>query len=362
MDVTVFWSLIGIVATVIVGCIFFLVDDEHIKKTIARIFLICAAVVIIYILVNSLSCVPQTAKAAEATEVVTDLGTPEPTPEETVMSGIIKDTRPLQGIIAAGDTFTIALSENGKVSRIGDEETIDVETWGNIIQVTAHDQHALGLNQNGTVVFAGQNLAGEKNVTSWTSIVQVATCYEGSLGLTSKGRIRFAGYDLNETSLCKTWTGIKQLFEGDKHIVVLGRKGGVVTAGDSGGGDGRRNTSSLADVVEGCAANGTTFCVLSDGTVTALGTDYCGEDAVGDWTDIVAICGGEKHTVGLKNDGTVVAVGDDQYGQCNVEEWTDILAVCAGQYHTVGLKADGTLVATGKNDHHQCDVDGIDLW
>ena len=362
MDIAILLFLIGIVVTLVVGSVFYLTSKEKQNKIIAWIFLVIAAVIFLYILANLGSCAPQTVKAAEATQVVTDLGTPEPTPEETVMSGIIKETRPLQGMIAAGDNFTIALNDSGKVSRIGDEDTIDVENWGNIIQITAHDQHALGLNQNGTVVFTGQNLAGEKNVTSWTSIVQVATCFEGSLGLTSKGRIRFAGYDLNETSLCKTWTGIKKLFEGERHIVVLGRKGGVVTAGDSGGGDGRRNTSSLADVVEGCAANGTTFCVLSDGTVTALGTDYCGEDAVGGWTDIVAICGGEKHTVGLKADGTVVAVGDDQYGQCQVDDWTDIVAICAGQYHTVGLKADGTLVATGKNDLHQCDVSGIDLW
>ncbi|HML68901.1 MAG TPA: chromosome condensation regulator [Clostridia bacterium] len=358
MDVTGFWSLLGIVAAIILGSVFYLARNDKDKKIIACILMFIAAAVIIYILANSLSCTLNTATAAEATEVVTDLGTPEPTPER----GIIKETRPLQGVIAAGDNFTIALTDEGKVLRIGGDETINVENWGNIIQVTAHDQHALGLNQNGTVVFAGQNFAGEKNVTSWTSIVQVATCFEGSLGLTSKGRIRFAGYDLNETSLCETWTGIKKLFEGEKHIVVLGRKGGVVTSGDNGGGDGRRNTSNLAGVVEGCAANGTTFCVFSDGTVTALGTDYCGEDAVGGWTDIVAICGGEKHTVGLKADGTVVAVGDDQYGQCQVGDWTNIVAICAGQYHTVGLKSDGTLVAIGKNNHHQCDVDGIDLW
>lgn len=362
MDATVLWSLIGIIATIIVGSVFFIVRDEHIKKIVACGFLIIAAVVGVYILFHLLSCAPQTVSAAEATQVVTDLGTPEPSPEEAVLSGIIKESRPLQGVIAAGDNFTIALSDEGKVIRIGGDETINVENWGNIIQVTAHDQHALGLNQNGTVVFTGQNFAGEKNVTSWTSIVQVATCYEGSLGLTSKGRIRFAGYDLNETSLCESWTGIKKLFEGEKHIVALGRKGGVVTSGDNGGGDGRRNTSSLGDVVEGCAANGTTFCVFSDGTVTALGTDYCGEDAVGGWAGIVAICGGEKHTVGLKADGTVVAVGDDQYRQCQVSDWTNIVAICAGQYHTVGLKADGTLVATGRNDKGQCDVSGIDLW
>lgn len=358
MDIAILLSLIGIVATLVVGSVFFLKSKDKACQIIAWIFIIIAIGITVYILVNLISCAPQTVKAAEATEVVTDLGTPEPTPER----GIIKETRPLQGIIAAGDNFTIALNDEGKVFRIGGDETIDVENWENIIQVTAHDQHALGLNQKGTVVFAGQNVAGEKNVTSWTSIVQVATCFEGSLGLTSKGRIRFAGYDLNETSLCKNWTGIKRLFEGEKHIVVLGSKGGVVTAGDSGGGDGRRDTSSLADVVEGCAANGTTFCVFSDGTVTALGTDHCGEDAVGGWTDIVAICGGEKHTIGLKSDGTVVYAGNNQYGQCNVDDWTDIIAICAGPYHTVGLKADGTLVATGRNDHNQCDVDDIDLW
>ena len=107
------------------------------------------------------------------------------------------------------------------------------------------------------------------------------------------------------------------------------------------------------------AVRNQTVGLKSDGTVVAVGANYCGQCNVSGWTDIVAISAGSSHTVGLKADGTVVAVGSGDYdgGSCDVSDWTDIAAVSAGEgLHTVGLKLDGTVVATGNNDSGQCDV------
>ena len=57
---------------------------------------------------------------------------------------------------------------------------------------------------------------------------------------------------------------------------------------------------------------------------------------------------GCRHTVGLKSDGTVTAVGDNKCGQCEVSDWSHIISVAAGNVHmaantgnahTVGLKS-----------------------
>lgn len=358
MDVAILLFLIGIVVTLVVGSVFFLNSKEKVCRIFAWIFIIVAIGITIYILVNSLSCAPQTVKAVEATEVLTDLGTPEPTPER----GIIKETRPHQGIIAAGNDFTVALLSDGTVKCIGNDKEIHVEGWDSITQLSAHGKHVLGLRQDQTVVFSGISNDGEKNVSAWTNIVEVATSNKGSFGLTTKGRVRFTGYDINDLSACESWTGVKRIYDGEDHFIALGNSGMLVGSGSHGGGDGRRKISELTDVVTACAANGSTFAVFSNGTVQALGTDYAGEDKVGQWRDIVAVAGGERHTVGLKKDGRVVAVGMNDEGQCNVTDWTDIVAICCGPYHTVGVKSDGTLVATGRRNSGQCDVAGIDLW
>jgi hypothetical protein len=293
---------------------------------------------------------------------------PEPiaTPStiQSAQSGEIKTTRPFQGRIAAGYNYTVALKDDGTVVCIGGNGDIYVENWSGIKQIAGYGNHVLGLYENGTVAFTGKSVSGEKKVTGWSDIVQVAACYQGSIGLKSDGSVVYTGFDKNKLSDCQSWRGIKRILGGEDHIVGLTNSGNIVTSGYNGGGsgDGRRQDFNFNNVVEGFAASGTTFCVFSDGSVAAYGTDWAGENMIGGWSDIVAIVGGDEHTIGLKNNGTVVAMGSNEHGQCNVKGWSDIIAVYCGQFHTVGLKSDGTLVATGLNDFGQCNVGGVRLW
>ena len=110
-----------------------------------------------------------------------------------------------------------------------------------------------------------------------------------------------------------------------------------------------------------------TIGLKSDGTVVAVGSNYCGQCNVSSWQDIVAVSTGDDHTVGLRQNGSVVATkfiwngpagfeNSFNFGQYNVSDWVDIVAVSAGNDHTVGLKSDGTVVAVGDNRNGQCDV------
>ncbi|MEZ4509025.1 MAG: hypothetical protein R2881_05075 [Eubacteriales bacterium] len=280
----------------------------------------------------------------------------------TLTPELLISTSPLKGVITAGSNFTAALNSASTVVLVGDLSFEDVADWKNISQIVAFEDHILGLLNNGTVIFSGAASKGENRVTGWTSVVQIAACYHGSIGLTKNGNILYAGQDQNNIEECKNWTGVKQILGGEDHIVGLLESGNIITSGYDGNGDGRLGPFDFNNVVEGAAANGSTFCVFSDGTVGAYGTDKVGEDKISEWSNIIAISGGEEHTVGLKANGTVVAKGNNEFGQCEVMDWTNIIAIACGPYHTVGLKSDGTLVATGNNDYGQCDVKGIDLW
>lgn len=280
-------------------------------------------------------------------------------PEPTVSP--ITDMTMRPGIVDAGFHFTVALKSDGTVISLGGEN-IYTGGWEGVRQIAAYGNHVVGLCSNGTVVFTGKNVSGESNTAGWSNVVQVAACYEGTIGLTNDGRVLYSGYNMNNQSACTSWTDIKLLLGGEDHIAGLTEDGCVVTSGYKTSEDNRHDVADLRNVIGGDVASGTTFCIFSDGSVTARGRNWVGEDNIGGWTNIVAISGGDEHTVGLRADGTVIAVGSNAYGQCEVNSWTDIVAICAGQYHTVGVKADGTLVATGNNDYGQCNVAGIKLW
>ena len=364
MSESLLWILVGICLLVVATVVLFLRVRQ--TRSIARGIL--ATVTMLLVLFSATVIHPLTAMAEETTKDAA-LGTAHIAARSITMNrqfpvaskGKTFDQF-IIGLIAAGNDFTIVLGLDGKVTCIGNRKKIGVDNWENIRQVSAHADHALGLRQDKTVAFAGVSLDGEDNVQNWKSIIQVVCCNKGSIGLTDKGRVRYAGFDGNDIGDCTKWTGIKELFEGEDHLVALGKSGMLVGSGTHGGGDGRRKIAELTNVSFACAANGSTIAVFSDGTVQALGTDYAGEDKVSQWRDIIAVAGGDEHTVGLKRDGTVVAVGDNTYGQCDVSSWTNIIEICCGQYHTVGVRNDGTLVATGLNNSGQCDVGAIDLW
>ena len=207
--------------------------------------------------------------------------------------------------IDTGYGHTVGLKADGTIvaTRIDDEFDFgqcDVDSWKDIVSVSAGGVHTVGLKADGTVVA--------------TALVDREDC----------------GADCGQCEV-SGWTDIIAISAGDFHTVGLKSNGTVVS---------------------------TTVNDQND-----YGFE-CGQDNVGDWNDIVAISAGDLHTVGLKSDGTVVAVGSNEYGQCEVSSWTDIVAVSAGGMHTVGLKADGTVVSTictGDELYHD-DLYSISNW
>ena len=60
-------------------------------------------------------------------------------------------------------------------------------------QLTAGENHTVGLKADGTVVAVGDNREGQCNVSGWTGIVQVAACEAHTVGLKADGTLVAAG-------------------------------------------------------------------------------------------------------------------------------------------------------------------------
>ena len=263
------------------------------------------------------------------------------------------------GIVAASIYNTLLLKSDGTVICLGSSD-IDTTGWKNIKQLAATGDFAVGLQENGTLVAAGDLSHGENSVYNWQNVVQVDCGYQHVAGVTEDGYVLYAGTDKHNRSNCQNWSHVVRVLAGSDHLAAILDDGTVVAAGYSAAG--RLATESFTDIVIGDVGGGTTFCVRSDGTVLATGENFEGEDNVQDWSNIVDIAASGEHTVGLRADGTVIATGSNKYGQCDTESWRDIVAIAAGGFFTVGVRADGTVVATGSNNKGQIDVSGIRLW
>lgn len=260
--------------------------------------------------------------------------------------------------VSAGSTNTIGLKVDGTVVTAGSNSSgqRDVDGWSDIVAVSEGFTYTVGLKFDGTVVTAGKDSAGRCDVSSWSDIVAISAGFENTAGLKSDGTVVVVG--ANQFGQCNVgdWSDIVVVSAGEYHTVGVKSDGTVVAVGKNS--CGQCDVSDWSDVVTVSAGGSHTVALKSDGTVVAVGANSYGQCDVSSWKDIVAVSAGRSHTVGLKSDGTVVTVGDNSYGQCNVSSWKGIAAISAGHSHTVGLKSDGTVFAVGWNEYDQCDVSG----
>ena len=258
--------------------------------------------------------------------------------------------------VSAGFVHTVGLKSNGTVVAAGNNYAgqCDVSSWTDIVAVSVGSSHTAGLKSDGTVVAVGSNDDGQCNVSSWTDIVAISAGYSCTVGLRSDGTVVAVGSKNSGHCDVSEWTDIVAISSGNGHTVGLRSDGTVLATGSNK--FGQCDVENWTDIAAISAGREHTVGLRSDGTVVAVGNKY-GLHDISEWTDVVAIStGNHYHSVGLRSDGTVVAVGINEDGQCNVSDWTDIVTISAGINHTAGLRSDGTVVAAGDNHDGQCDV------
>lgn len=238
-------------------------------------------------------------------------------------------------------SLTIGLKENGEVEYagdIGENVTLDTSKWKHIIDIAAGERYIVGLESDGTVLAQGHNGDGQINVKKWKNVVDIATGWRFTVGLTKKGKLLFAGYD----------NGQKEQYLENKN-----KWKDVIAVECGGAGKGSK-----------CKGAGHTVGLKKDGTVVAIGDNKYGQCEVSKWRDIVSIAAGDWYTVGLKSDGTVLITGSNEPGNAYIDEeiheWKNIVDIAAGFGQTLGLAKNGDVVAIGYNTNNE--RDGVLLW
>ncbi len=217
--------------------------------------------------------------------------------------------------------------------------------------VAAGSVHTIGLRTDGTLLSAGHNSNGQREVDGWRNIIYVAVNEATTVGLTGDGSLEIAGEKASMWIAAKSWTDMATISIGSDHIVGLKRNGSLLSEG--GNEKGQRDISEWSDVVDIACAGDHTIGLKSDGTVIAAGDNSFGQCEVSEWSGIISISTNRYHTVGLRSDGTVVATEITDHsvdkGQDRVQDWTDVASVYTGPGMTIGIKKDKTLLCAPAN-------------
>ncbi len=227
--------------------------------------------------------------------------------------------------VDVGDGGILLLREDGSAALSGTLPGFREEAWQNLAAISMGRSHALGLRRDGTVMAAGPDQLAGTQVGSWREILEVSAGKDFSVGLKKDGTVVYAGGDEALREALATWSGIVSIAAGDAHVVGL----------------------------------------RADGTVVAAGNDDYGQCQVAGWKNVVALSAGARHTVALRENSTVAAAGYGADGRCDVENWYGAVAVYAGPNRTAALLKDGSVVDAGARAGNVAekwkDIQAVDL-
>jgi alpha-tubulin suppressor-like RCC1 family protein len=281
-----------------------------------------------------------------------------------------------------GFYHVLALSDEGKVYGAGRNEN------GELGLIDTNDRTVFTAvsslkNRNITAIAAGQ--AYSLALSNEGKVYAAGKSTDGSLGL---------GYTERSTAFTEVPSlggkNITAITTGNFHSLALSDEGKVYTVGRNSDGQlglgdtsvGRNvfiEISSLSGIVAIAAGSHYSLALSSEGKVYAAGRNKEGQLGLGDTNssntftevtslsdkNVTAIAAGQSQTLILTDDGKVYVVGGNEYGQLGlgdtisrqafteVPNLGNITAIAAGDVHSLALSYEGKVYVTGRNANGQ---------
>ena len=225
--------------------------------------------------------------------------------------------------VSAGKDCAFGLRTDGTVLFSGEEYDGmgEASQWTGIIQLCAGRWAALGLTREGTVKVAGNGgdaLRIAEETDGWNSIKAIALYDATAVGLREDGTVLFAGMK-PECAPISGWEGVKEIETDGRLLVGICENGDIKAVPLMKDDDGylqerAKELGAVSDIAQIYAGRyGDAIGVKKDGTV------YCSSDFPEElrtdlekWEDMYAVAnrmGNLNEIYGIKKDGSVVTTG-----------------------------------------------------
>ena len=211
--------------------------------------------------------------------------------------------------VAAGESHTVVLTDNGIVRTFGDNTygQCDPEGLEKALAVAAGARHTIILMEDGTVCAFGDNTYGQCNVTEWRDVIAVTA--------------------------------------GEHHTAALLSDGTAVAVGSNQ--SGQCSITGYKDVIAVEAGDFATALLFRDGTVAVEGNITLETYDCRGWEDIIEVKVGNAHMIGLTSVGRVLFAGDPPYeGSSAVTDWSRVRTVACGKTASYCVNATGDLLSS----------------
>lgn len=241
--------------------------------------------------------------------------------------------------LAAGDTWTMYVEQNGKITVRGELEGASSFSEG--VQVSGYGSHAAALSDKGKVT--DNRFSSE--VSSWNKVDYIAAGKNHIVAVTDEGKVLCAGSE--EACQVSSWNNIEKVYAGNETTVGITNDGQIKVAGNG------EFLSSVTGISDISMSDNLAAYVRSDGTVAVsmLGSGNVLDTS--SWVDVRNTAVGSDYVIGLTTDGSILCESADEEFKAEVTSWKNIRYLAASDRTAVAIDRSGNMHGAGDNSCNQ---------
>ena len=241
--------------------------------------------------------------------------------------------------LAAGDTWTMYVEQNGKITVRGELEGASSFSEG--VQVSGYGSHAAALSDKGKVT--DNRFSSE--VSSWNKVDYIAAGKNHIVAVTDEGKVLCAGSE--EACQVSSWNNIEKVYAGNETTVGITNDGQIKVAGNG------EFLSSVTGISDISMSDNLAAYVRSDGTVAVsmLGSGNVLDTS--SWVDVRNTAVGSDYVIGLTTDGSILCESADEEFKAEVTGWKNIRYLAASDRTAVAIDRSGNMHGAGDNSCNQ---------
>ena len=241
--------------------------------------------------------------------------------------------------LAAGDTWTMYVEQNGKITVRGELEGASSFSEG--VQVSGYGSHAAALSDKGKVT--DNRFSSE--VSSWNKVDYIAAGKNHIVAVTDEGKVLCSGSE--EACQVGSWNNIEKVYAGNETTVGITNDGQIKVAGNG------EFLSSVTGISDISMSDNLAAYVRSDGTVAVsmLGSGNVLDTS--SWVDVRNTAVGSDYVIGLTTDGSILCESADEEFKAEVTGWKNIRYLAASDRTAVAIDRSGNMHGAGDNSCNQ---------